>query len=253
MACDSSEYYIEHLGVIDSTNSYARENADALWEAAGKAGIVAVRADEQTAGRGQRGNVWQSGAGENLLVSLMVRPGFLAVSEQFVLSQAIALAVRAAVGFLGCDVQIKWPNDIYAGDRKLAGVLVELDCCGEYVSNAVIGVGLNVNQTIFEPMDKVPVSLKMLQGGELSIDEVLAALLDAFSYYYSLLERGEAHLIAEEYKKHLVGYKRVMRYSASGELFDARIKDVLPGGHLLLERTCGTLSQYTFKEVELLL
>ena len=253
MECNLSEYYIERLSVTRSTNSYARENAAALWEAAGNAGIVAVCADEQTEGRGQRGNVWQSGAGENLLVSLMVRPRALAVSSQFLLSQAIALAVRAAVAFLGSDVQIKWPNDIYADGRKLAGILVELDCCGAFVGNAVIGVGLNVNQTLFEPMDKVPVSMKMLQGRDLEIDEVLAALLDAFSDYFSLLERGDGHLVAEEYKRRLMGCGQVMRYRASGEEFDARIKDVLPCGHLQLERLCGTVSQYAFKEVELLL
>ena len=253
MENSASDYYIHHLAGTSSTNDYAREQAAALWAAAGACGIVAVQADAQTAGRGQRGNVWQSAAGENLLVSLMVRPTFLPVTSHFALSQAIALAVRSAMSYIGVQVELKWPNDIYVDGKKLAGILVELFYSGPGIESAIIGVGLNVNQTAFEPMDKVPVSLKMLQGTTFSVNEVLGALLDAFSYYYSALQRGEYSLLACDYKRCLMGHGKVMRYRCGETFFDARLVDVLGTGHIVLERADGTTAQYAFKEVELVM
>ena len=253
MENSAHDYYIHHLAETPSTNDYAREQAAALWAAAGECNIIAVQADAQTAGRGQRGNVWHSAAGENLLVSLMVRPTFLPVISQFALSQAIALAVRSAMSYMGVQVELKWPNDIYVGEKKLAGILVELFYSGSGIESAIIGVGLNVNQTAFEPMDKVPVSLKLLQGTTFAVSDVLGALLDSFSYYYSLLQRGDYALLAADYKRCLMGYGKVMRYRCGETLFDARLADVLGTGHIVLERTDGTAVQYAFKEVELVL
>lgn len=254
MDCNRNfSFYIKHFNAIDSTNAYARKNASGLWAAAGAACAVVVYADGQTAGRGQRGNVWQSAAGENLLATIMVRPTSLLVVSQFVLSQAIALAVREAVSRYGVEASLKWPNDIYAGNRKFAGILVELDYSGPFVEQAVIGVGLNVNQSAFVPMDKVPVSMKMLKGLSFDVENVLSALLETFTHYYSLLCSGEYGVLATEYKKHLLGFDRVMRYRDAISEFDAAIADVEGSGHIVLKRTCGTLSRYAFKEVELLL
>lgn len=253
MGCDIPEFYVEHLATIDSTNRYSRNNASKLWELAGNAVAVVVFADSQTAGRGQRGNVWHSQAGENLLASIAVRPVGLPVHSQFVLSQVIALAVRAAMGYLGIDAVLKWPNDIYVGERKLAGILVELDCCGSVVEQAVIGVGLNINQEQFPVMDKVPVSMKMLTGETYNVEEVLGVLLDSFSYYYSLLCSGNHSFIADDYKSHLLGYGKVMHYCDATSEFDAKIVDVESNGRLCLQCVNGFTRSYAFKEVELLI
>lgn len=253
MDYNSSEYYIKHLKTIGSTNSYARDEAAQLWAVAGDVQAVVVYTDEQTAGRGQRGNSWQSRVGENLLMSIVVRPMALPVVSQFALSQAIALSVRAAMNYLGIDVVLKWPNDIYTGERKLAGILVELDCCGEFVEQAVIGVGLNVNQDRFDAMDKVPVSMKILTGEAYDVENVMGVLLDAFSYYYSLLQRGDYPMLAAEYKRCLLGYKTTMRYRVESSLFDAVIYDVESDGRICLRCADGTTGVYAFKEVELVI
>lgn len=250
MACNGDEYYLEHLEVIDSTNSYARNNAARLWSIAGDVQAVVVLAENQTAGRGQRGNKWQSRAGENLLASIMVRPKALPIVSQFALSQAIALAVRAAMSYIGIDALLKWPNDIYVGERKLAGILVELDCCGALVEQAVIGVGLNVNQEQFVLMDKVPVSMKMLTGEAHDVNEVLGVLLDSFLYYYSLLEKGDYRLLAAEYKRNLLGFGKTGHYRDAESCFYASIIDVESDGRLLLRCAGGTERLYSFKEVE---
>lgn len=250
MDYNRAEYFVEHLESIDSTNSYVRNNSSRLWQLAAGAQAIVVYADNQTAGRGQRGNTWHSHEGENLLVSIMVRPVGLPVMSQFAISQMIALSVRAAMSYLGINVLLKWPNDIYVGERKLAGILVEIDYSGEFVEQAVIGVGLNINQLQFDVMDKIPVSMKMLTGETYSIEDVLGVLLDSFSYYYSLLEKGDYAALATEYKRYLLGFGKNLHYRDRNSSFDAVITDVDSNGRINLQRADGTISTYAFKEVE---
>ena len=241
--------YIRHLDVVDSTNRYLRDEADNLW-VSGKE-IVAVSAAHQTAGRGLSGNVWQSTEGENLLMSILVRPGCtLEVANQFLLSQAIAVSLHAAMKCHGIDTRLKWPNDIYAGNSKLAGILVELDYSGAFVEQAIIGIGINVNQTEFPPMDRVPVSMKMLSGRDIPVDDVLRDVLSLFSYYYNEMRWGSKETIPAEYRELLLGFGEQREYIDAAGAFTAVIEGVEPTGHLLLRRSDGTLSRYAFKEVE---
>ena len=243
--------YIKRLDVTDSTNRYARDEAVALWrEAAGKQ-LVAVTARHQTAGRGQRGNVWNSLAGENLLLTLVVRPGqSLQVTSQFLLSQAVAVAIHSAMKRYGIDTRLKWPNDIYVGNRKLAGILVELDYSGSSVEQAIIGIGLNVNQTEFPPMDRVPVSMKMLLGKDIPVEDVLRDVLFHFSHYYQEMRCGCKETVFAAYRELLFGLGEQRKYVDAVGAFTAVIEGVEPTGHLLLRRSDVTLSRYAFKEVE---
>ena len=243
--------YIKRLDVTDSTNRYARDEAVALWrEAAGKQ-LVAVTARHQTAGRGQRGNVWSSKEGENLLLSMLVRPGSsLEVANQFLLSQAVAVSLHAAMKCYGIETKLKWPNDIYVGNRKLAGILVELDYSGAFVEQAIVGIGLNVNQTEFPPMDRVPVSMKMLLGKDIPVDDVLRDVIECFGRYYTGICTGEADAVATEYKELLLGIGEERHFVDSQGSFMATIEGTEPDGHLLLRSSDGTLSRYAFKEVE---
>lgn len=243
--------YIKRLDVTDSTNRYARDEAVALWrEAAGKQ-LVAVTARHQTAGRGQRGNVWSSKEGENLLLSMLVRSGSsLEVANQFLLSQAVAVSLHAAMKCYGIETKLKWPNDIYVGNRKLAGILVELDYSGAFVEQAIVGIGLNVNQTEFPPMGRVPVSMKMLLGKEFTVDDVLRDVIECFGRYYTGICTGEADAVATEYKELLLGIGEERHFIDSQGSFMATIEGTEPDGHLLLRRSDGTLSRYAFKEVE---
>ena len=241
--------YIKRLDVVDSTNRYIRDEADNLW-VDGKE-IVAVTARHQTAGRGQRGNVWSSKDGENLLLSMLVRPGnSLEVANQFLLSQAVAVSLHAAMKCYGIETRLKWPNDIYVGNRKLAGILVELDYSGAFVEQAIVGIGLNVNQTDFPQMDRVPVSMKMLLGKDVPVDDALASVLGSFERCYRMLLCGDSGAIAREYNSLLLGLGERHRFSDADGEFTAVIEGVEPAGHLLLRRSGGTLSRYAFKEVE---
>lgn len=241
--------YIKRLDVVDSTNRYVRDEADNLW-VNGK-DFVAITATCQTAGRGQRGNAWQSQSGKNLLLSILLRPGCaLKVSGQFLLSQAVALSIHSAMKCYGIETRLKWPNDVYAGDRKLAGILVELDYSGAFVEQAIVGIGLNVNQTEFPPMDRVPVSMKMLLGRDIPVEDVLRDVLCLFNHYYNELLWGNKKAISAEYRELLLGLGEQREFIDSGGSFTATIEGVEPCGRLLLRRSDGSLSRYCFKEVE---
>jgi BirA family biotin operon repressor/biotin-[acetyl-CoA-carboxylase] ligase len=243
---------IVHLLEVDSTNRYVRDEAAALWQNRGISDFAVVTAGHQTAGRGQRGNTWNSNAGENLLFSIHVRPGeTLEVSRQFLLSQAVALSIHDAMKCHGIDTQLKWPNDIYAGNRKLAGILLELDYSGAFVERAIIGIGLNVNQENFPPMDRVPVSMKMLRKRDFTLDDVLATVLDFFEHYYTEMRFGNRNAIAAEYKRVLLGMNERHTFIDRDGRFDAVIQDIESDGHLILRRNDGSSGRYAFKEVEM--
>lgn len=244
--------YIKRLDVVDSTNRYVRDEAVALWRERRGCDAVAVTAMHQTAGRGQRGNVWQSQSGCNLLMSILVRPNFEA-KNQFLLSQLVAVSIHTAMKLYGIDTRLKWPNDIYVGNRKLAGILVEVDYSGAFVEQAIIGIGLNVNQTEFPTMERVPVSMKMLLGKDISVDDVLRDVLCIFSNYYAEMRWGNPGSIATEYQALLLGFGELCRFVDSTGSFEAVIEGVENDGHLLVRRSDGVLSRYAFKEVEQLL
>ena len=245
---------IINLATVDSTNSYLRNEAENLWNKHGEEGFIIVTAEHQTAGRGQRGNTWNSNAGENLLFSILVRPGeTLEVSRQFLLSQAVALSIHDAMKCYGVDTRLKWPNDIYAGNRKLAGILLELDYAGAFVEQAIIGIGLNVNQENFPPMDRTPVSMKMLRKRDFILDDALATILDLFEHYYTEMRFGNRDAIAAEYKRVLLGMDERHTFIDYNGRFDAVIQDVESDGHLILRRNDGSTGRYAFKEVEMVL
>ena len=225
-----------------------------MWQNRGISDFAVVTAGHQTAGRGQRGNTWNSNAGENLLFSILVRPGeTLEVSKQFLLSQAVALCIHDAMKCYGIDTQLKWPNDIYAGNRKLAGILLELDYSGAFVEQAIIGIGLNVNQENFPPMDRTPASMKMLRKRDFILDDVLATILDLFEHYYTEMRFGNRDAIAAEYKSVLLGMNERHTFIDRDGHFDAVIQDIESDGHLLLLRNDGSTGRYAFKEVEMMI
>lgn len=145
---------IYRLASTTSTNDEARDiryrHGDVVW------------AERQTAGRGQRGHAWHSPEGENLTFSIVLEPCFLPVGEQFMLSEAISLALVDTFADYGIDTRIKWTNDIYAGDRKIVGMLIENNCSGPLLVRSIAGIGINVNQTVFDPALPNPVSMAQL-------------------------------------------------------------------------------------------
>lgn len=212
-----------------------------------------VTAEFQTSGRGQRGTLWESNRSDNLLFSIVVRPDFLTADRQFLLSEAISLAIAETLAELVGNITIKWPNDIYVGDRKICGMLLEHRLCGRKISHSLIGVGLNVNQSLFRSDAPNPVSLRQLLGRQTSRENLLGKIVDRFNQLLGLLQRGETDLLHYAYCHRL--YRRTERhfYSDGKEIFAARIIDVEPQGRLLLRDDNGLVRSYAFKEVRFVL
>lgn len=131
----------------------------------------------QTAGRGQRSKSWHSPPGENILLSVVINPPMAFRPQPFLLSAAVAVAAAGFLtGLAGVSFQIKWPNDIYFGDKKAGGILIENIYRGKDWLWAVVGVGINLNQVDFDPALPNPVSLKKITGVDYNLDEAVRQL-----------------------------------------------------------------------------
>ena len=210
----------------------------------------------QTSGRGQRGNVWVSDYGKNLLFSISVLPVALLASDAFILSQVMALSVYAALSqsMPGRPLSIKWPNDIYVGNRKICGILIENDLQGKRVVRSILGCGINVNQTVFPEGLAVPATSVALElGHEVECDALLMSVSDSFRYYYSRLHSGELASLRQEYHSHLYMQGTVARFEDAGGIFLGTISHVENDGHLVIEDAEGVQHRYAFKEVKMIL
>lgn len=228
---------------VTSTNDVAREPEYVHGDI--------IRAEYQTAGRGQRGHVWSAAAGENLMFTAVLCPSFLPAREQFMLSETVALALTDTFAAFGIETRIKWTNDIYAGDRKLTGVLIEQNITGSTISRSLVGIGINVNQMRFDPSLPNPVSMAQLLGRQLDRDEVFSIFVGALEKRYRSLESGDRTAIATEYRSRMyrLGEMHPFRL-ADGTPFDAAIEGVEASGELILRHADGQRHGYSFGEVE---
>lgn len=236
-------YHKEHT---TSTNDLARSeeygHLDVIW------------AESQSQGRGQRGHSWHSDKGLNLTFSVVLKPYFLPIPEQFLLSEVVALALVRCFADFGIACRIKWTNDIYAGDKKLTGVLIEHSLSGETLCRTIAGIGINVNQTSFPKELPNPTSMAQERGTTFDRQHVLERFLSHLTELYTLLEQGEKRHIEELYRQQMYHLDEEHTYALpSGEQFRATIRGVRPSGELRLEHTDGTIREYAFKEVEFVL
>ncbi len=238
----------QYFDSIESTNNYASSQA-------GKTGIpegTLVRAGYQSAGRGQAGNSWESRAGENLTFSLILYPRFLAPERQFFLSEAISLAITDFLLLYLEEARIKWPNDIYAGGKKIGGILIEHAVVGQVLAHSIVGIGLNINQTEFSPELPNPVSLRMLTGERYDPGLCLDLLCATIEKRYDSLKKGSFEQLEHHYLSRLIGRGSWLKYRDREESFEACIRSVEPMGTLVLEDRKGETRKYTFREVDLL-
>ena len=233
-----------HLAQVDSTNAELLRRLRGLHARGARAPEgLSVRADFQTAGRGRHGRSWEGNAGANLYVSYALSAAGLGPERLFALSQNLALAVRGLVEALTAadDVRVKWPNDVLAGDRKVAGLLLESTLQSGGVAFVVAGIGLNVNQTDFAAAPGAT-SLALLRGHPFDVASVWRQLTARLQAAQVRLERcvarGDLYPLQGDYHAHLFGLGESSRYTdlAEGSTFVARLVGVTPDGRLRLER-----------------
>ncbi|MDR1809642.1 MAG: biotin--[acetyl-CoA-carboxylase] ligase [Prevotella sp.] len=219
-----------------------------LKSAAPEEGLTAY-AGFQTAGRGQKGTAWESEPFKNLLFSFVLYPKFVRANEQFIISQLVSLAIKETLDKYADGFCIKWPNDIYYNDRKIAGILIENELLGDRICSSVIGVGLNVNQEQFLSDAPNPVSLKQITGQVYDIETLLDEILKEVAFFYELSGKSPA-AIAEKYRKSLWRQTGYHRFEDAAGTFMAQIKDVSGNGLLTLSLHNGEEKKYAFKEVK---
>lgn len=244
---NSIGHQIIRLSSVGSTNNYT---ANLLRTQNVSEGTV-ILALNQSSGRGQLQNTWVSEPGANLTLSVVLKPMFIGVEQQFALSQVVAIALIQTLKNVGVtDVAIKWPNDILAGNKKVAGVLVENTLIGKQIAHAIVGVGLNVNQQDFNQLPYAT-SISKILDRVLNLDEVLDELMGQLNFWYMQLQQKKFEQIKQGYLNHLIGLHKPLLYFVGNnpELFE--IVDVEQSGRVVVKNQKGELSSFNFQELKL--
>ena len=233
------KWKIVHIDETDSTNRWLKDHGE---------GTMVVATDYQTAGKGCGSNAWESERGKNLTFSMLIHPDGIAAREQFRITEVVSVALcRTLQPYIYNKVEIKWPNDIYVGDRKLCGILIENRLQGNVIVDCIIGIGLNMNQRVFLSDAPNPVSMYQLTGQETDREALLADFLQTFDQEWQSKANGS------EYRELLYRKGKDGLYEDKTGRFVARLADVLPDGRLLLVDEEGKERTYAFKEVSFII
>ena len=242
---------------VDSTNAFANrvfattkfEDGTVIW------------AHEQFAGRGQHDHIWESEAGKNLTLTVCLQPRFLSPDRQFRLNKAIALGALDFIRSLAFpeprianpESLIKWPNDIYVGNRKIGGILIENRIMGSTLAASFIGIGLNLNQTLFSPDLQNPVSLIHLVGHETVLKDALGALCGVLSKRYAELKQKAEVGLNLEFDQNLLGFDQWRYFLHNEAQMEGRILGVDSSGRLKVETRDTGIHYFSHKEIAYIL
>ena len=238
-----------HLEQIDSTNAYLQRQQSECdirnW---------VVSADEQTAGKGMGSNGWESEVGKNLTFSLALDTGFLPAERQFLLSEAVPLGIIEVLDTLlpSEKLSIKWPNDIYFENRKLAGILINSTIKANMMDISIIGIGLNVNQMKFQDWPTHPISLKMVTGKEYDLKPLLEQIAERILIKVQQLKSSPPS-IEKDYLKRLFRYRTWADYEVEGKVLRLFMTGIDSFGRLQLLDTENKPYCFDIKEIRFII
>jgi BirA family biotin operon repressor/biotin-[acetyl-CoA-carboxylase] ligase len=239
--------FVELLSV-DSTNNYAMQM---VHKGNAKHGTVYF-AYQQFAGKGQRGKQWQTQSGENITMSVVLDTSSLQVSNLFSLSIAIALGVYDFFSaFVHENVFIKWPNDLYCGDRKAGGILIENIIRGKHWQNAIAGIGININQTHFDPSVINAISLKQITGKVYDPVHLANELCEFLEKRFRQLLNERSEILLEQYNSVLYKCGELVKFKKDNIVFEGQVKEVNLNGQLVID--AGAEQVYDIGEIEWLI
>lgn len=231
-----------HLSDVDSTNNFA---AKLLSENLCQNGAV-IMADLQTQGKGQRGNVWQSEPGKNLLCSFVFMPDNLAVTNQSVLTWATSLALLETLRKFNIEAKIKWPNDIYVNGKKITGILIENQLIGANIQRSIIGIGLNVNQSEFGELSAT--SILNETSEKYTPRTVVNQLMKSMSDQMEMVNDSKYDELKSNYESKLYRLNQLANYEDEKSEFQGIIRGTTDFGKLIIERE-NRLEFYDLKEI----
>jgi BirA family biotin operon repressor/biotin-[acetyl-CoA-carboxylase] ligase len=242
------------LHTVNSTNNYAFELISKSKPIDG----TVISASFQDEGRGQIGRNWESEAGKNITCSVILNPEFLLARDQFQLNLAVSLAIFDFVSHFfpnkEREIKIKWPNDIYVGDEKIAGILIQNTLKGKHIKSSVMGTGININQTAFSSDIPNPTSLAALLHREIELEMAFSLLFGFLSKRYGQLSKGSVDQLRREYLDKL--YRKGIKSSFKDEanhIFEGSIVGIDDFGQLLIERDDGKVHAFAFRAVQFMI
>lgn len=232
---------------IDSTNDYA---TSLVSNSNPNEGTV-IWAHYQSKGRGQIGSNWSAVAGQSLLMSVILQPRFLMAYQQFTLNILASLAVRSALNSYDIEAQIKWPNDIYIGPKKICGILIQNMLQGKTIKNAILGIGLNVNQDEFDTLLPNPISMKMASTQLYDVSDVKSRVCQHLQTYYHRLMDDGFDMLKQEYIELLYLKDLESEYEIGGDTVIGEIKGISDLGKLQMAVN-GEMKEFNFRELKYL-
>jgi BirA family biotin operon repressor/biotin-[acetyl-CoA-carboxylase] ligase len=212
-----------------------------------------VQTNYQSEGRGYSGNTWESEDNKNLLISVLLFPSYLKPSDQFYISMAISLGIYDFLLRYIPECSIKWPNDIYIKNDKIAGILIESAIIADKIEYSIAGIGININQEKFKSSAPNPVSLRQITGTGYVLQDCLYLLSSDLDRRYKQLIRGDFEEIKSDYITNLFRFKTWSEFRDHTGIFTGRILTVGDYGSLNLEIKTGEVREYAFKEIEFIL
>lgn len=239
---------IIRIDQIDSTNNYAAEQ---ILTKRPQEGTLFI-SDRQVGGRGQASNRWESEPYQNLTFSVVLYPDYLPIQEQFLISKAFSLSVVDFLRLHTDRVTIKWPNDIYVGNRKVCGMLIENSIHHDKIGSCIVGIGLNINQMNFVSDAPNPISLKQITGKTLPLDLALTQLCNCMTHRYAAILEDQCDALHHDYLFALYRLGEWHHFADQNTDYIGRILGVDEFGRLVIEDQKGRHSSYNFKEVRYL-
>lgn len=243
--------HIIRLDRIDSTNTYLLNHIDQQHFPNG----TLVITTDQYRGKGLNKNTWESEPGKNLTFSFLLYPDFLSPEQQFMLNVFVSLGIYDFINQLGINskVKIKWPNDVYLGEQKVCGILINNTIKGSEIAYTVIGIGINVNQAQFTSDAPNPVSLKQITGFDYNLDTCLHQLLDRLNKRLIDLASGQILKLNQDYRDALYRLRIPSKFVHKNHFIEGEILGVSQYGQLKIKNQFGEICHYGFKEIEFLI
>ena len=238
------KYNIKHLDIIDSTNSYAinlRESKDF------KEGLV-ITTNFQKKGQGQRGSIWESQKGKNILLSAVFEFN-ISIKKQFDICKLVSLSLIKLLSNLNIDAKIKWPNDILVNNKKIAGILINNIISKDLISYSVIGIGLNVNQHVFNKYIPMATSIFLETGLQNNIEEIQYKLLEQIKF--DIVNYFQSKNISSKYLDFLYRINKFSFFESGSQKFNGIIRGVEDSGLLIVE-TENEIIKFNTKEIKIL-
>jgi len=242
--------YLFKLNATDSTNSYLRQLSKN--KELGKWSVVT--ADYQTQGRGQKGSIWQSDKGKNLICSILLKLDDFNAEDQFMLNCAVSVGIHHYLKRYNLPkLRVKWPNDIMSVSKKLGGILIENTLVSNKINQCIIGIGININQEKFPDDLPMAVSIKQLTANDTPRDIFLQDLLNSIQNKFELIFEKQYEELWSQYESLLYRKDKAHMFeNNNGEQFMGIIRGVTKQGTLQIEREDASIDAYNFKEVSYL-